>query len=287
MEGNAACGCTYRWSDAAISGEQSAESCGCVSMLTQIHICCLARTERQLFCASSSLNHCTCAPVGTPLSADPHFIFPRTLPPTMPLTLLHTLSGHTDRVWCAAWSPNGKALATCGGDKAIRLWVEQTNPDTGKAEFVCKQVIDGTHSRTIRCVSWSPNGRALASAGFDGITAIWERDASSGDFECIATLEGHENEVKWVSWARSGTMLATCSRDKSVWIWAAEGGAANVDAGGEKEFECLSVLNGHTQDVKVAKWHPTIDVSKHDKSDHICTSESALISFERARLFAL
>lgn len=112
-------------------------------------------------------------------------------------------------------------------------------------------------------MSWSPNGRYLASAGFDGLTAIWERD-SEGEFECVATLEGHENEVKWVSWARNGQLLATCSRDKSVWVWAAEGGAAaNGDggAGGEKEFECLSVLNGHTQDVKVAKWHPTIDVS--------------------------
>lgn len=36
-----------------------------------------------------------------------------------------TLSGHTDRVWKVSWNHTGTVLATCGGDKTVRLWSEE------------------------------------------------------------------------------------------------------------------------------------------------------------------
>eukprot|EP00013_Stygamoeba_regulata_P013785 CAMPEP_0177683220 /NCGR_PEP_ID=MMETSP0447-20121125/31671_1 /TAXON_ID=0 /ORGANISM="Stygamoeba regulata, Strain BSH-02190019" /LENGTH=240 /DNA_ID=CAMNT_0019192765 /DNA_START=124 /DNA_END=843 /DNA_ORIENTATION=- len=93
------------------------------------------------------------------------------------------------------------------------------------------------------------DGSLLASASFDSTVSVWTK--KDNDFDCTATLEGHENEVKGVAWAATRPLLATCSRDKSVWIWTLES---------NQEFECLSVMHGHTQDVKSVTWHPTEEV---------------------------
>ena len=89
----------------------------------------------------------------------------------------------------------------------------------------------------------------LATASFDASTAVWTE--RGGDWECVAVVEGHENEVKSCAWSPSGSLLATCGRDKTVWIWEVQPGF---------DFECVAVLHGHTQDVKQVAWHPTEDV---------------------------
>lgn len=40
------------------------------------------------------------------------------------------------------------------------------------------------------------------------------------------------------------------SRDKSVWVW-------EEVKDEEDDFECVAVLHGHSQDVKMVEWHPT------------------------------
>ncbi|KAG2422552.1 hypothetical protein HXX76_015932 [Chlamydomonas incerta] len=185
----------------------------------------------------------------------------------MPLSQpIGTLSGHDDRVWSVAWSPQGDMLASCSGDKTVRIWSRrQPRPpatmdeDPGQQpqpqlqpqlqpqpQWYCSAILDQCHTRTIRSVAWSPTGRALATASFDATVAVWE--LSGGVWEQVAELEGHENEVKCVAWNPDGRLIATCGRDRSVWIWESMPG---------REFECVDVKQGHSQDVKVVTWHPS------------------------------
>ncbi|XP_024515677.1 protein CIA1 isoform X1 [Selaginella moellendorffii] len=178
---------------------------------------------------------------------------------------IQELEGHTDRVWSVAWNPvasssNRSVLASCGGDKTVRIWegdCSDSSSSSSSSSWSCKAVID-SFKRTVRSCHWSPDGKLLATACFDGIGAVWED--VGGDYECVATLEGHENEMKSIAWSASGTLLATCGRDKSVWIWEMEA---------ENDFQTVSVLNGHSQDVKTVLFHPTEDIlvsSSYDNS---------------------
>ncbi|XP_059921429.1 probable cytosolic iron-sulfur protein assembly protein ciao1 [Gadus macrocephalus] len=160
------------------------------------------------------------------------------------LVLVERFNAHPDsRCWHVAWNPTATLMASCGGDRAIRIWGKEGD------SWKCLSVLQDGHQRTVRRVAWSPCGTYLASASFDATTCIWKK--KNDDFECLTTLEGHENEVKCVTWAPSGNLLATCSRDKSVWVW-------EVDE--EDEYECVTVINSHTQDVKLVVWHPTLEL---------------------------
>jgi WD40 repeat protein len=113
---------------------------------------------------------------------------------------------HAGGVAGLAWSPNGKRLASAGGNKIIKVWDTDTGQETSNLVG---------HAVIASGVAWSPDGKRLASAGGDMTVRLW--DARTGQEE--VKLRGHGGMVTSVAFSSDGKRLASAGQDGNVLIW--------------------------------------------------------------------
>jgi WD40 repeat protein len=159
------------------------------------------------------------------------------------------LEGHSNVVDSVTFSRNGKVLASASRDNTIVLWDVSTGkeistlalyPRGGLASSIgrLKSLTGG--ASYIRTLSFSPDGKFLASGSGDRRVIIW--DVKTG--EKAHVLDGHARQVRSVSFSPDGKMLASGSDDQSIILW---------DPAVEKE---LKTLDGHDGPVRSVSFSP-------------------------------
>ncbi len=82
-----------------------------------------------------------------------------------PGKVTQTFGRHGTSVYCAAFAPDGKALALAGSDKTVRLWDAADGHE-------CVRVT--AHTDPVYGVALAPDGKRLASAGEDREVRVWD-----------------------------------------------------------------------------------------------------------------
>ncbi len=122
------------------------------------------------------------------------------------------------------------------------------------------------HLASVNALTWSPDGKLIASASDDTFVQIF--DASSGKRKFI--YSGHSKEVTAVSWSPNGKFIASGSQDGTVQVWdAAEG-------------RMIFTYKGHKDRVTGVSWSSDsrqIVSGSEDKTVQVWNAASGTLSF--------
>lgn len=146
-----------------------------------------------------------------------------------------TLPGHTEAVLHVSYAPDGRMLASGGGDTTVRFW----DINTATPKFTCRG-----HKNHVLCTAWSPDGKRFVSADKNGVMIVW--DPLKG--EAIGKhIKAHRQWVTAIAWEpmhinSACERLVTSGKDGSIKVW-------NI-----RTQSCQRTLSGHTDSVESVKW---------------------------------
>jgi WD40 repeat protein len=107
-------------------------------------------------------------------------------------------------------TPDGKKLAISNRfTQGITLW------DLANHEIV-NPSLDKRGRMPLTFLQLSPDGKVLATGGFDGLVRFW--DMATGD-ELLHPLQAHSESVISAAFSPDGQVLATASLDQTIKLW--------------------------------------------------------------------
>ena len=127
--------------------------------------------------------------------------------------LLNTLTGHSDRVYAAAFSPDDRFIVTASGDATARVW--ETESGSPLATLI-------GHSAEVFSAVFSANGRHVMTASRDGTARVWDAGTGMSRFR-IHTDQGALTRAVFTD---DGKSVITVDRAGGTRGWNSRSGAA-------------------------------------------------------------
>ncbi|MDP2435664.1 MAG: hypothetical protein Q8P67_07975 [archaeon] len=165
-------------------------------------------------------------------------------PPTIiPESHVTVFRGHQSEVFICSWNPVMENIIASGsGDSTARIW-ELPDKSGPRSPIILKHsmhIPDGS-SKDVTTIDWNPEGKLLATGGYDGIARIWDLNG-----QLLHSLKKHEGPIFSTKWNPRGDLLLSGSVDKGAIVWDAAKGVI------KQQYEF------HTE--------PTLDVDWRDNS---------------------
>lgn len=128
--------------------------------------------------------------------------------------------GHSDRINSVIFSPDGQIIASGSRDQTIKLWSRDGR--LLKTILGCQPEALSCptkgHKGEILALSFSQNGKILASASGDKMVKLWQRDGSF-----LRDLERSSGAIRSVCFSRDSQFIATAGNDNTIKIWTVDG----------------------------------------------------------------
>jgi WD40 repeat protein len=170
-------------------------------------------------------------------------------------TEYRTLGPHVFRVLALDFSPDGRLLATGGGEPSrsgeIKLW------EVGKG--LLGRSFESLHSDTVFALRFSPDGTKLASASADKFLKV----TRLADGKLLRSFEGHTHHVTAVDWKSNGKQLVSGGADNVLKLWDFDSGeqVQTLEAAGKEVTAVRWIPNqsevvGASGDALVRTWSP-------------------------------
>jgi len=116
-----------------------------------------------------------------------------------------------DDIRSLCFSSDDNMLIAASGNTEIRRW-DVTDPGNSHSLSPLKG-----HTAFVNQIALSPDGKILASGGWDSTLRLWDPLAG----EELMTLRGHSAVISCLAWSPDGQSLYTGSGDGTVRIWRA------------------------------------------------------------------